>query len=209
MSQPETAFAEAAGLVLPVVDGLALGEKYREVLRPGEVMHDRAGRVRILPRFFYEVDSWKTAAELPLAPHFMLWEFLTVDVREAPPQRTFPRYVPCAITILAAHLELFRMAVGSYVHIAANGGYRSPGHRFSRFASTHCWGVAANIYRIGSEFLDTQERIERYTRIARETMPGVWVRPYGSGEGFADDHLHVDLGHVTAVPRGAGSEQIG
>ncbi len=209
MSQLETAVIEAPGLVLPVVDGMKLGKLHRDVLLPGQAMRDRAGRVRILPRFFYEVGSWKVALELPLTPHFILWEFLTVDVREAAPQRTFPRYVPCAITVLAAHLELFRSEVGSYVHIAANGGYRSPAHRGSRFATPHCWGAAANIYRIGGELLDTQERIERYGRIAKGTMPGVWVRPYGSGEGFADDHLHVDLGHVSVIPRGAGSEEIG
>lgn len=198
----------AAGLPLPVVDGCTLEDEVRRALRPGELMRDRAGRSRRLPRFFYEVDSWKTALELPLTPHFTLWEFLTVDVREAKPQRRFPRYVPCAITLLAAHLELFRAAVGTYVHIAANGGYRSPGHRLSQYATPHCWGVAANVFRIGGELLDTQERIERYAKVARETVPGVWIRPWGPDPGSADDHLHLDLGYVTRVPHEAAPETL-
>jgi hypothetical protein len=207
MSQPETAVAaDAASLPLAVVDGLRLGEKYREVLRPGETMADREGRVRRLPRFFYELPSWEAALEIQLAPHFGLWELLAVDVREAAPQRTFPRYVPCSITLLAGQLELFRLAVGTYVHIAANGGYRSPGHALSRYATPHCWAAAANIYKVGNDLLDTQERVERYARVAKESVPGLWVRPYGPEIGQTDDHLHVDLGYVTLVPRSAGSE---
>jgi hypothetical protein len=207
MSRPEPVPEPEAGVLpLPVVDGLDLDASVRAALRPGAALRDREGRARTLPRFFYEVKSWKVALELQLAPHFALWEFLTVDVREARSQRTFPRYVPCAVTLLAAQLELFRQAAGTYVHIAANGGYRSPAHLLSRHASAHCWGVAANIYRIGAELIDTQERIERWTKIARLSMPGVWVRPYGHNEGCADDHLHIDLGWVTVVPHGAGSE---
>jgi hypothetical protein len=51
-----------------------------------------------------------------------------VDVREVEAMRTFPRYVPCAVALLATALEVFRAEVGTFVHIAANGGYRSPGH---------------------------------------------------------------------------------
>lgn len=214
MSPPDTGSAgesrtgPVSGLPLRVVDGLALDAELRDALRPGKTLRDRDGRARALPRFFYEVDSWKTAIELPVTPHFMLWEFLTVDVREAPVQRSFPRYVPCAVTILAAHLELFRLAADTYVRIAANGGYRSPAHELSRYASPHCWGVAANIYKIGAELLDGEERIGRWSKIARDTMPGVWIRPYGHEVGEADDHLHVDLGWVSALPRGAGSEAV-
>lgn len=210
MSRPETKSAPEPATALPLrlVDGLDLDSEFRTVLRPGETCHDRDGRARTLPRSFYEVDSWNTALELPVTRHFMLWEFLTVDVREARAQRSFPRYVPCAVTILAAHLELFRLAVDTYVHIAANGGYRSPTHALSRHASPHCWGVAANIYRIGADLLDTKERIERWSKVARDTMPAVWVRPYGHEDGQADDHLHVDLGWVSALPRGAGSEVV-
>jgi hypothetical protein len=82
--------------------------------------------------FFYEVDSWQTAQQIQLAEDFALWEFLTVDVREAEPLRTFPRYIPCAITALAAHLQVLRREIGTFVHIAANGGYRSPSHAFEQ-----------------------------------------------------------------------------
>lgn len=196
-------------LPLPVVDGLQLDEKHRRVLCPDGVLADQAGRTRRLPRFFYEVDSWQTAQGIQLTENFSLWEFLTVDVREEEPLRTFPRYVPCAVTVLAASLEVFREAVGTFVHIAANGGYRSPKHALTNAASTHCWGTAVNIYRIGDDYLDAQERIERYARVAEKKIPGCWIRPYGSEKGFADDHLHLDLGYILLVPREAPSENGG
>jgi hypothetical protein len=194
-------------LPLRVVDGRSLPDEVRRALRPGETLKDRDGRVRRLPRWFYEVESWAQALELPLAPHFMLWEFITVDVREAPPQRVFPRWVPCAVTLLAAHLEVLRGAVGTYIHVAANGGYRTPGHALSTHASAHCWATAANIHRIGDDDLDSQARIGRYARVVAEVLPHAWVRPYGSGIGQADDHLHLDLGYTTVVPRDAPSDE--
>jgi hypothetical protein len=181
---------------LPGVDAGELPDEYRRVLRPGEALIDRAGRRRILPRQFLLVDSWHAALDTPLTAHFMLWELIGVDVREAPPARSFPRYVPCALLLLAAALELFRQEVGTYVHIAANGGYRSPAHALSTHASRHCWGTAANIYRIGDSYLCSQQEIERYATIARRVIPGVWIRPYGPGVGQADDHLHLDLGYT-------------
>jgi hypothetical protein len=193
-------------LPLPVVDGRELDRPHRSVLRPGELMDDGNGKSRRLPRFFYEVDSWQTARQVQLAENFTLWEFLTVDVREAEPLRTFPRYVPCAVTALAAHLQVLRREVGTLVHIAANGGYRSPGHSLSRHASTHCWGTAVNIYRIGDEYLDSEEKIERFAKIARQSLPGWWARPYGGEAGSADDHLHLDLGYMHVIPREAPSE---
>lgn len=194
-------------LPLRVVDGRELSRILRRVLRPAETLKDRAGRARRLPCYFYEVESWEQALALPLTPHFALWELLTVDVREAPEQRSFPRYVPFAITLLAAHLQALRDAIGTYVHIAANGGYRSPSHALSTHASPHCWGTAVNVYRIGDDDLDTSDRIARYARVVHETLPHVWVRPYGAGVGEADDHLHLDIGYVTAVPREASAEQ--
>lgn len=194
-------------LPLPVVDAVNLNRAHRAVLRPDELLTDTEGKDRRLPRFFYEVDSWQTAQQVMLSEHFSLWEFLTVDVREAELQRTFPRYIPCAVTALAAHLQVFREAVGTFVHISANGGYRSPTHALSTHASTHCWGTAVNIYRVGDDFLDTQDKIERYARIARKSLPGWWVRPYGSEKTFADDHLHLDLGYLLLVPREAPSER--
>jgi hypothetical protein len=117
--------AEAPTFPLRVVDGLTLPTEYRKALRPGEEWKDAGGHPRQLPRYFYEVPSWDSAMKIELATHFLLWEFIQVDVREAAPLRTFPRYVPCAITLLAVCLERFREAVGALVHISANGGYRS------------------------------------------------------------------------------------
>ena len=185
---------------LRLVDGRGLERTYRDVLMPGGTLCDHAGRARVLPRYFYEVSSWAEARETQLSRHFTVSEFIHTDVREAPPLRVFPRYIPCATLLLALALEQLRDAVGTYVFIGANGGYCSPRHRGTGAASPHCWGTAANIYRIGDTYLDTREYIERYANIAREALPGVWVRPYGEDRGFADDHLHLDLGYVVAVP---------
>lgn len=193
---------------LPVVDGLALPDAYQKTLRPGETLRDAKGRERVLPRYFYEVPSWDSAMKLQLTPHFFLWEFLQVDVREAEPVRAFPRYVPCAVTVLAVCLERFREAVGTFVHIAANGGYRSPGHRLTRNASPHCWATAADVYRIGQTYLDDEEAIERYRDVARDTLPAVWTRPFGRPPDFAQDHLHLDLGYVISVPRDVPTNEV-
>ncbi|MEX0907018.1 MAG: hypothetical protein WD054_01710 [Gemmatimonadota bacterium] len=186
-------------LPLPLVEGSALPEACRHVLRPGESLIDRHGHERVLPATFMRIDSWQQALDLPLTAHFNLWELIGVDVREAAPLRTFPRYVPCALLLLASALELFRLEVGTYVHVAANGGYRSPGHALSRMASRHCWGTAANIYRVGDCWLEERTEIEKYAELARRLIPGVWIRPAGSGDGEVDDHLHLDLGYTIFV----------
>ena len=190
-------------LDLRIVDGRRLEKKYRDALRPGGVLADAHGQRHLLPRYFYEVPSWEVALSLQLSEHFALWEFIHTDVHEHPAQRTFPRYVPCAITLLALALEQFRQAVRSYVHIAANGGYRSPAHGLTLHATPHAWGTAVNIYRIGDTMLDEREALDYYAAIAYKSMPGVYVRPFGRRMGFTDDHLHLDFGYVTAVPRGA------
>ena len=185
---------------LKVVDALDLEPEICALLRPGALVEGKRGDSHRLPRYFYEVDSWSTALNTRITENFTLHEFIGVDVREAQALRLFPRYVPCAVTLLAAHLELLRDKVGTFVHIAANGGYRSPAHNLSTDTSAHCWGTAANIYRIGDEYLDSQERIERFTKILNRLLPSAWTRPYGHGRGEADDHLHVDIGYAVVVP---------
>ncbi|MGV3570429.1 MAG: hypothetical protein ACO1PB_07500 [Ramlibacter sp.] len=187
-------------LPLPLATAGDLPGAVRQLLRPGETLQDRAGRARVLPSSFLRVDSWEVARQTLVAPHFALSELIGVDVREALLLRGFPRYVPCAILLLAAGLELLRLEVGTYVHVAANGGYRSPGHALTRHASRHCWGTAANIYRVGDTYLDSREEIEKVAAIARRVIPGVWVRPYGERDGEADDHLHIDLGYTVFDP---------
>ena len=198
-----------AGPALPVVDGLSLPASHRELLKPAERVVALDGRLRDLPRYFYEVESWTVALETPLTAHFGLWEFMDVDLREAAAVRTYPRYIPCAVTTLAAALEVFRIEAGAPVRIAANGGYRSPSHRGNRVTSPHSWAAAANIYRIGAEWLDSEDGIERYSALARRLLPFAWVRPYGADVGMADDHLHIDLGYVTLVPHGASEREHG
>lgn len=186
---------------LPIVDGLELSAEHRALLRPTELMRTRGGHVHRLPRFFYEIASSRVAVQTALTPHFGLWEFVEVDLHEAPLLRAYPRYVPCAVTTLAAALEVLRNEIGIPIRIAANGGYRSPAHSGSASGSPHCWATAANVYRIGPEYIDTEEKIARYSAIASRMVAGCWTRPFGPDVGFADDHLHIDLGYVTVAPR--------
>jgi hypothetical protein len=188
-------------LPLPVVDAAALAAEYRALLRPGEAVSAADGHLVDRPRYFYEVDSWDTARRTALAPHFGLWEFMEVDVREAPLLRAFPRYVPCAVSVLAVHLELFRLQVGVPVRIAANGGYRSPALQGSDGRSPHAWGTAVNVYRIGADDMTERETVERYAAAAKRLLPAAWCRPYGPRPGQTTDHLHIDLGHIVCVPR--------
>jgi hypothetical protein len=192
-------------LPLKVVDGLELPMEYRQALRPGEVVVDETGRRHRFPRFLYEINSWQSALETELAPCFRLHEFISTDVREASILRGFPRYVPLAVTHIAAHLSVLRHQVGTYMHIAANGGYRSPSHRTGPKATPHRWGTAVNICRIGDDYLDTPDTVRRYTSLVNRFLPGAWVRPYGVEAGETIDHLHIDLGIYVLTPRDAGS----
>jgi hypothetical protein len=63
------------------------------------------------------------------------------------------------------------------------------------------WGTAADIYRAGSTILRTKEAIEKYNEIAEDVSEDVRVLPYGHAIGNADDHVHVDLGYITMIPR--------
>ncbi|MDP9005234.1 MAG: hypothetical protein M3N12_10660 [Verrucomicrobiota bacterium] len=183
---------------LRAVDGLTLSAEHRAALRPGEVVTDENGKLHHLPRFFFEVPSWEEAHVLRVATHFNLSELMTVDSREADLLlRTFPHYVPCAILALARYLEDLRREVDAPVFISANGGYRSPAHRSNEIPSVHSWGTAADIYRIGDTYLDNEKSIERYGRVAASLGAEVFVRPCVEG----DDHLQVDLGYLTIVPR--------
>jgi hypothetical protein len=154
-----------------------------------------------LPRFFYAVESSAVAVNTQLTPNFALWEFIEVDLREPALLRAYPRYVPCAVALLATALEVLRLHAGAPVRIAANGGYRSPAHAASLSGSPHSWATAVNVYRIGNDYLDSEERIARYSDLACRALAGCWARPFGRESGFADDHLHLDFGYVTVVPR--------
>ena len=188
---------------LIAIDGRRLAKEYRDALSPGGMRCDSHGVEHRLPRFFYEIPSWDYAMAVRLTPNFGLWELIQTDVREAAILQSFPRYVPCALPMLAFALEQYRNAVGTFVHIAANGGYRSPGHRLScGMATTHCWGTAVNIYQIGDTLIDNRDVWTKYAQIARESLPGVHVRPFGNDRGESDDHLHIDLGYVVTVPHG-------
>ncbi|HEX7829803.1 MAG TPA: hypothetical protein VF787_09105 [Thermoanaerobaculia bacterium] len=187
---------------LKVVDAFDLDDEMRAVLKPGDMVRDAEGRRHRLPRYFYEIPSHEVALSTRLTSHFGLNEFILTDLKEAPRLQQWPRYIPCAVRILAFYLEQFRSAAGASVHVAVNGGYRSPAHKLSQNATAHMWGTAADIYRIGSTILKTKESIEKYNVIAEEVSDDVHVLPYGHVIGkFADDHVHLDLGFITLTPR--------
>ena len=187
---------------LKVVDAFDLDDEMRSLLRPGDMVRDSQGRRHRLPRYFYEIESHDAAMRFQLTPHFGINEFVLVDLKEAQRLQGFPRYLPCAVRLLAFYLEQFRAAVGSSVHIAVNGGYRSPGHKMSVNATPHMWGTAADVYRIGTNILKTRELIEKYNEMALDLSDDVTILPYGPvAFENADDHVHIDLGYVTLVPR--------
>ena len=187
---------------LKVVDAFDLDDELRSVLKPGEMIRDAQGRRHRLPRYFYEIPSHEAAMSTRLTAHFALNEFILTDLKEASRLNGYPRYVPCAVRLLAFYLEQFRAAAGASVHIAVNGGYRSPSHKLSLNASAHMWGTAADIYRIGSTILKTPETIGKYNELAEDLSDEITVLPYGHVTGKnADDHVHLDLGYITLVPR--------
>ncbi len=187
---------------LKVVDAFDLDDELRSVLKPGEMVRDAQGRRHRLPRYFYEIPSHEVALSTRLTPHFGLNEFILSDLKEAARLQHYPRYVPCAVRLLAFYLEQFRSAAGASVHIAVNGGYRSPSHKLAISASPHMWGTAADVYRIGSNILRSKELIDKYNEIAEDLTDEVTVLPYGHVTGKnADDHVHIDLGYITLVPR--------
>lgn len=192
--------AEAQGL--KVVDAFDLDDELRSILKPGEMVRDANGRRHRLPRYFYEIPSHEMAAKTRLTPHFGLNEFVLSDLKEAPRLQQYPRYVPCAVRILAFYLEQFREKAGASVHIAVNGAYRSPSHKLSLNATPHMWGTAADIFRVGTQIVRTQEMIEKYNVMAEDLSEDVHVLPYGHTTGkAADDHVHIDLGYITYIPR--------
>lgn len=187
---------------LKVVDAVDLPTELRAALRPGEVVRDPQGRQRRLPRYFYEVPSHAAAGAVNLTAHFSLNEFILTDLRETPVLHGWPRYIPCAVQVLAFYLEQFRSAVGASVHVAVNGGYRSPAHQYAHDATLHMWGTAADIYRIGSTILNSQETIEKFNAIAEAVSDEIHVLPWGHQLGTSvDDHVHIDVGFLTLVPR--------
>lgn len=184
---------------MKIVDGLELDDELRALLRPDELVKARDGCMHRLPRFFYEVESWEQAKETQLAPHFTLAELMTVDCREA--RRLlgqWPHYVPCAVSVLARYLEVFREKAGSFVFVSANGGYRSPSHARSETPDSHCWGAAADLYRVGDSWLNDPGSIAKFGQIAKDTCAEIFIKP----DGATDDHLHFDLGYLRWVPQG-------
>jgi hypothetical protein len=187
---------------IKVVDAFDLDDELRTLLKPGEMVKDAEGRRHRLPRYFYEIPDREAAVGIRLSHHFGLNEFTLVDLKEAARLQQFPRYIPCAVRVLAFYLEQFRREAGASVHIPVNGGYRSPSHKLSLTASPHMWATAADIYRIGTTILKGKESIEKYNGIAEDLSDDIHILPYGHVTGAnADDHVHFDLGYITVIPR--------
>jgi hypothetical protein len=200
MSEPQS---------IKVVDAFDLDDELRTLLRPGEMVLDAEKRRHRLPRYFYEIPNHEAAVSIPLTQHFGLNEFILVDLKEAPRLQEFPRYVPCAVRVLAFYLEQFRRDAGASVHIAVNGGYRSPSHKLALNGTPHMWGTAADIYRIGTTILKGRDTIEKYNAIAEDSSDDLHVLPYGHVTGRnADDHVHLDLGYITVIPRAISEDRM-
>lgn len=185
---------------LKVVDAYDLDDELRGILRPGEMVRTASGKRHRLPRYFYEVPSHEDALRIRLAAHFGLNEFLLVDIKEHPRLREWPRYIPCAVRHLAMYLEQLRSAAGTTVHISVNGGYRSPAHEMSQYASHHMWATAVDIYRIGSTIMNTRDAIEKYNDMAVGVSDAVTVLPWGHDDDSVDDHIHVAIGYLLSIP---------
>ena len=181
---------------IKVVDAFDLDDQLRALLKPGEMLRDEHGRRHRLPRYFYEIPTHEDAIQIRLTPHFGINEFILVDLKESPRLQQFPRYVPCAVRMLAFYLEHFRTAVGASVHIAVNGGYRSPSHKMGINATPHMWGTAADIYRIGTTILKSKETIDKFNELAMELSDDVMVMPYGHETGQA---AHIALERFVAM----------
>src|SRR5207247_2213007 len=182
-------------------DGFGHGAGVRSLLLAQGMAEGKDGRQHQLPRDFYEIPGHEAARGVRLSPHFGLNELLLVDLKEAERLRAYPRYVPCAVRILAVYLERLREAVAAPIHLAVNGGYRSPAHKLSVGATPHMWGTAADLYRIGGQVLNEKDTIEKFNRVAEDTSDDLWVMPYGHEIGKTDDHIHLDLGYISLVPR--------
>lgn len=194
---------------IKVVDAFDLDDELRSLLKPGEMVRDEEGRRHRLPRYFYEIPSHEAAIKIRFSPHFGLNELTLVDLKEAPRLQQFPRYVPCAVRVLAFYLEQFRREAGASVHIAVNGGYRSPSHKLSQNGTTHMWATAADVYRIGTTILKGKETIEKYNAIAEDLSDDIRILPYGHITGAnADDHVHIDLGYITVIPRAISEDRM-
>ena len=107
------------GEVLKIVDAFDLDDELRSILRPGEMVRDDQGRRHRLPRYFYEVPSHDAAMKTRLTTNFGLNEFILVDLKEAPRLQDYPRYIPCAVRVLAFYLQQFRVAAQREVEAGA------------------------------------------------------------------------------------------
>src|SRR5258708_14965810 len=160
---------------IKVVDAFDLDDELRSLLKPGEMVRDAEKRRHRLPRYCYEIPDHEAAVSIRLTPHFGLNEFTIVDLKESDRLQQFPRYVPCAVRVLAFYLEQFRREAGASVHIAVNGAYRSPSHKLSQTATPHMWATAADVYRIGTTILRGKHSIDKYTATPdhlRHNIPG-------------------------------------
>lgn len=200
--------ADAVDGGLKIVDAFDLDDELRSLLRPGEMIKDRDGKRHRLPRYFYEIPSHEAAKATQLTSQFAINELLLVDLKEAPRLQEFPRYIPCAVRILAFYLQRFREEVGASIHVAVNGGYRSPAHKMAILATPHMWGTAADLYKIGTTILRTQEAIEKFSKLGEELSDDLYLMSYGHEMGEADDHIHVDLGYLTLIPREVSEDRM-
>jgi hypothetical protein len=116
-------------LPLQLVDGTAAGrESTAPRLRPGELVPDREGRLRRLPRYFYEVPSWDAALETSALPTSRCGSSSTWTCARPAAAHLGRATCPARSRCWPRTWRCCAAEVGTYVHVAANGGYRSPAH---------------------------------------------------------------------------------
>ena len=152
---------------------------------PAASLSDAQGQAHQLPRYFYEIPSWDVADGAAA-----LGALRAVGVHPHRRARSRAAAHVSALRAVRDHAawrsasSSFAARCGTYVHIAANGGYRSPAHALTVHATPHAWGTAVNIYRVGDTMLDEREALEHYAGVAYKSMPGVYVRPFGNDAGI-------------------------
>ncbi len=170
----------------------------RSLLRPGEMVRDAAGTAASPSALLLRSSlATRRRRRSSLTPHFASTSSSSSTSRRRSRLQDYPRYVPCAVRILAFYLERFREAFGASLHIAVNGGYRSPAHKLYAPASlAHVGNRRPTSTAIGTSILNDQESDRAATgKRPRRSADELNVLPYGHDVGKADDHLHFDLGY--------------
>ena len=108
--------------------------------------------------------------------------------------RQSPRYIPCAVACWLLPRAAAR-GVGAQVHVAVNGGYRSPSHKLAVGASPTCGPRRPTSTRSLDRAPGAGHHRDLH-RVAEEISDDLWIMPTATSWA-ADDHIHLELGYLT------------